>query len=108
MRNLEATGLDKVGPSILVESSMVYLGASLHSPKGALELVSCVDFGCEITLFSFGIRLLSKLMRATQAQYNQKEKVQGAMKKTRQRCNKFWGRREERCFVLEARLASFS
>ena len=53
MRNLEATGLHKVGLNIVVESSMVYLGASLHSPKGALELVSCVRFVCEITLFFF-------------------------------------------------------
>lgn len=51
MRNLEVTGLRKVGPSILVESSMVYLGPFLRSPKGALELVSCVSFVCEITPF---------------------------------------------------------
>ena len=38
MGNLEVTGLRKVGPSILVESSMVYLGPFLHSPNGALEL----------------------------------------------------------------------
>ena len=61
MRSLEVAGLRKVGPSILVESSMVYLGPSLHSPKGALELVSCVSFVCEITLFlSFVIRLCSQ------------------------------------------------
>ena len=53
MRNLEVAGLSKVGPRILVESSMVYLGLFLHSPKGALELAFCVSFVCEITLFSF-------------------------------------------------------
>ena len=70
MRNLEVAGLRKVGQSILVESSMVYLGPSLHSPKGALEFF----FLCELCMrdhsLSIGINLLSRLMRATQARYN--------------------------------------
>ena len=72
---------------------MVYLGPSLHSPKGALGLNPVwALYARSLPFLSEFVCSLSRLMRATQAQCNQEGKVAIEEKKRQSyNNNKFWG-----------------